>query len=522
MTYTAPYTAPEASFIDRISQALKTYADSPCVKFGNEEYTYKQVDKISSYIASELVKSGFGQGDHGAIYSLNSARVLIVTLGILRAGGVWIPVNPRNTEAENIRALTMLNCKTIFYQSDFHRTVAEVSENIEGELLSFDIDAPNYSEDSVPNADAPTLDTSLEDLVSLPLTGGTTGVPKAVMLSNANFNAMAYGVSQWYRNYKRPPLTLCVAPMTHVGGRIALTSMISGSGLLVHESFHAIDVLTAIEQERVTDIFLPPTAIYSLLEEPSLTEFDLSSLHTMLYGSAPMSIDQLKQALQIFGPVMRNAYGQTECPTFITELTPEDHFIDGELAPDERLQSVGRATKLSDIAIVDDSCNPVIQGELGEVAVKGPMACKGYYQSAEETAKIKVGGWHLTGDIGYLDTEGFLHLVDRKKDMIVSGGFNVYSAEVEQVINKIQGVRSCQVIGVPSDRWGEEVKALVQLKSASKLSEHQIISICRDELGSIKAPKSIEFRNEFPLTPLGKVDKKAMRAEFWVGKTRNI
>jgi len=516
------YSPPKESFVDRLGLAFEAYADRMCVKFGSEEYTYAEVDKLSRHIATDLAAKGFGKGDHGAVYSLNSARVLIVTLGILRAGGVWIPVNPKNSESENVRVLSMLGCKAVFYQTKFFLAVDQVSQDSEEELIRLDIDQQDYSPESIPDVDVLDLNINLDDLISLPLTGGTTGLPKGVRLNNTNFNAIAYGVSCWHQDYDCPALTLCVAPMTHAGGRVAVASMISGSSLLVHEAYETREVLKAIQEEQVTDIFLPPTAIYSMLEEPALEEFDRSSLRTLLYGSAPISIEKLKQALRIFGPVMRSAYGQTECPTFIAELAPEDHFINGELAPDERLKSVGHATALSEIAIVDENCDPLPVGELGEIATKGAMVCDGYYQSEEETAKIQVKGWHLTGDIGYLNADGFLYLVDRKKDMIVTGGFNVYSSEVEHVINRIPGVRLSQVIGVPSERWGEEVKALVQLEAGSDLDEEQISTICRDTLGSVKMPKSIEFREVFPLTSLGKVDKKTIRAEFWVDQPTNI
>jgi len=212
---------------------------------------------------------------------------------------------------------------------------------------------------------------------------------------------------------------------------------------------------------------------------------------------------------------MRGAYGQTETPLFVTGMAPEDHFVDGEIAPDDQLRSVGRSTILSELSIVDDNGAPVPQGQLGEVAVKGPMVCTGYYKNKTETDKIQKNGWHLTGDIAYQNADGFLYLMDRKKDMIITGGFNVYSAEVENVINQIPGVRSSQVIGVPSERWGEEVKALVQKEPGSDVNETQISDICREQLGSVKMPKSIEFRDAFPLTSLGKIDKKALRATFW-------
>jgi len=238
-------------------------------------------------------------------------------------------------------------------------------------------------------------------------------------------------------------------------------------------------------------------------------------LKNFLYGSALISVEKLKQCLEIFGPVMREAYGQTESPLFIAGMEPEDHFINGQIAPDDRLRSVGRATLLSEISILDDEGNAVPQGELGEVAAKGPMICQGYYKNQLETDKIKSRGWHLTGDIGYLDADGFLYLMDRKKDMIITGGFNVYSSEVENIINKIAGVCSSYVIGVPSERWGEEVKALVQKEPNSTLTSDHIMDICRKELGSVKTPKSVEFREKFPVTPLGKIDKKELRAAYW-------
>ncbi len=516
------YTPPAETFIERLEQALREYAERPCVKFGEDTYTYREVDLLTQQIASDLAANGFEKGDKGAIYSRNSARVLIFTLGILRAGGIWIPVNSKNPESENVRVLNDLDCKALFYQSDFSAAADQLQHKLKNGLISRNINQQIFSLDPDPNTRDIDLKFAQDDLISLPQTGGTTGLPKGVMLSNANFNAMAFGLSRWFEDYDGPPKFLCVAPMTHVGGRIAVTAMISGAYQLVHESFEPLEVLRAIQREKITDVFLPPTAIYALLEEPELKRFDFSSLRNFLYGSAPISLEKLKKALKVFGPIMRNAYGQTECPTFITEMTPDDHFVDGKLAPDEQLQSVGHATALSEIAIVDKQGNPVLAGDSGEVAVKGAMVCLGYYQSKAETAKIQMKGWHLTGDIGYLNDEGFLYLVDRKKDMIVTGGFNVYSLEVEQTINRIPGVRFSQVIGIPSERWGEEVKALVQLDAGSDLDEEKILAICREHLGKVKTPKSVDFRDSFPLTAIGKVDKKSIREEFWTHKSTRI
>jgi acyl-CoA synthetase (AMP-forming)/AMP-acid ligase II len=235
-----------------------------------------------------------------------------------------------------------------------------------------------------------------------------------------------------------------------------------------------------------------------------------------------MSPGRLREALQSLGPVMRGGYGQTECPSFISALLPEDHFIDGKIAPDTRLRSVGRATCISELAILDESGLVLPAGARGEIAVKGGNVCEGYYDNPQETAGIRLNGWHLTGDIGYLDKEGFLFIVDRKKDMIISGGFNVYSAEVEQALMTLPGVSEVAVFGVPSEKWGEEVKALVLPVPGADLDAVELIAACKLMLGGVKAPKSIDFVDSFPFTAIGKIDKKSLRAAYWRGRAHQI
>ena len=348
-------------------------------------------------------------------------------------------------------------------------------------------------------------------------------LPKGVLLSDRNFQALSYAIAiDLDRGDDNIPVFLCAAPMTHVGGRIALTAFASGCRYVIKETVDIQDILKTFEVEKITDIFLPPTAIYGLLAQPNVRSFDFSSLKSIVYGSAPMSIAQLKKAIDVFGPVMTSGFGQTECPMKITNFRPEDHFIDGKIAPDSRLRSVGRASAISEVAIVDEFAIPLSIGERGEVAVKGGCVSEGYYNDPEETAKIRKNGWHLTGDIGYMDQDGFVFIVDRKKDMIITGGFNVYSVEVESGVSSIDGVAGVAVIGVPSEKWGEEVKAIVQLAPEASLSEEQLLALCKEKMGSVKAPKSIEFMAEFPKTPLGKIDKKAIKKKYWQGEERVI
>ncbi len=514
------------SFLDVLDAALARHADRVCIRFRDETYTYAEVDRLSGQIANALLDGGFTAGMKGAVYALNCARGFLATLGIIRAGGTWIPVNPRNSTADNVEVMLQFECDALFYQQGFEEAILQVCERSTRVSVMVNLDdqsqhAPQFDDWLSGHADAaPTVKVNPDDLVSIPLTGGTTGLPKGVMLSHANFCAFDYAMSSGLNS--EDTVWLCAAPMTHVGGRIALASLSSGGRFVILDKVDLQEIMATIEREKVTDMFLPPTAIYTWLEQPNIGDFDLSSLKRVGYGSAPMSLDKLKQAIEVLGPVMQGGFGQTECPMFIAALRPEEHLVDGKIAPDSRLASVGRATAISELAILNDQGDKLPVGELGEIAVRGPGVSLGYYQSPEETAKIRLNGWHLTGDIGFLDEEGFLSIVDRKKDMIITGGFNVYSTEVEQALMSIPGIGVAVVIGIPSERWGEEVRAIVQPEQGCKLDAGQILAEARARLGGVKAPKSVELTDDFPRTPLGKIDKKAIRAPYWEGLTKKI
>ena len=309
----------------------------------------------------------------------------------------------------------------------------------------------NNGTEGQPDSD-PEIPVEPTDIVCIPMTGGTTGIPKAVTLSNRNMNIVLRGLQ--YHAAGHLVKNLAAAPLTHVGGRMALAIIYQGGCSVVVQSMEPGMVLDKIEQEKITDIFAPPTAVYALLAHPDLDKTDLSSLKAIAYGSAPMSIAKLKEAIDRIGPVMAGGFGQTESPTMVSRLAIEDHFIDGKLAPDERLRSVGKETIGSTIRIMDDDGNIMPTGERGEIVVQGDFVSEGYFEDPEATAHIRLDGWHLTGDIGYLDEDGFLYIVDRKKDMIITGGFNVYSAEVEVASAAYPGVRDIVVVGVPDEKMG--------------------------------------------------------------------
>jgi acyl-CoA synthetase (AMP-forming)/AMP-acid ligase II len=354
-------------------------------------------------------------------------------------------------------------------------------------------------------------------------TGGTTGLPKGVMNTNRNIQTFfaQYSMSASYRPGE-PVVNLAAAPMTHTAGNVSLPTTARGGTVVILPRPDPAAVLDAIEKHGVTELFLPPTVIYMLLDHPGIEKRDFSSLRYFFYGAAPMALEKLRQSINAFGPVMMQGYGQMEAFASIAYMTPEEHFIDGRIAPETRLSSCGRPAPLTNVMICDDANAPLPTGTSGEICVKGDIVMKGYYKSPDKTAETIIDGWLHTGDIGHLDTEGYLHLTDRKKDMIISGGFNVFPSEVEQVIWSHPAVQDCAVIGVPDDKWGEAVKAVVELNAGMSVDEQELIAECRERLGGVKTPKSIDFVESLPRSANGKVLKKDIRAKYWEGTGRAI
>ncbi|MDE3136549.1 MAG: AMP-binding protein, partial [Acidobacteriota bacterium] len=276
------------------------------------------------------------------------------------------------------------------------------------------------------------------------------------------------------------------------------------------------------ERFRVTHLFLPPTAFYMLLAHPDVRKFDYSSLEVFLLAGSPVSPDKLKEGVEIFGPCMCQSYGQTEAPMLLTWLDQRTLAAAASGDHPERLRSCGEPTSAVRLAVMDDAGRLLPPGQPGEIVARGSLVCAGYYKMPEATAEIRAHGWHHTGDIGYRDEDGYFYIVDRKKDMIITGGFNVYCAEVEAGIMQLPEVRECAVVGVPDEKWGEAIKAIVVLREGASLTEEAVIAHSKEKLGGVKSPKSVEFRPEIPKTPAGKMDKKAIRKQYWAGSDRAV
>ena len=507
---------------DYLDKGASLGGDQPCLTTNGETRTYAQVQQLSRRIAGALQGSGIGEGDRVAVLSANDPLALTCVFGVSRAGAVWCPVNPRNEAAENRQLLEMFGCRCLFFQQKF----APLVERIRGELPELTtLVCLDGEADGAESFDAwverhqrqpAAVSRTGDQLAMLAGTGGTTGRPKGVRLTGTNM-ATATAMTLVSYPFGERPRYLALAPLTHSAGVLTFPIMALGGEVVIMPSPDLGEFLRLVERHRITHAFLPPTEIYGLQEHPELDSADQESLRCLWYGAAPMSPARLREALSRIGPVLGQLFGQTEAPNMISTLAPAEHFRpDGSIAT-ERLTSAGRPTPLTQVAVLDAAGTPLSRGQRGEVVVRGPLVMAGYHNDPEATAEVSEHGWHHTGDIGYLDEDGFLYIVDRAKDMIITGGFNVYSAEVEQALLAHPAVQDAAVVGLPDEKWGEQVTAVVQLRAAQQATPHELTAFVKERLGSVKAPKRLDIWPDLPRSKIGKVLKPDIKSRLGSG-----
>lgn len=516
------------NIIDYFDQGWRIDPDKVCLKFEGDVFTYDQLRNDSLRLANAFYSQGLERGFHGAVLCSNKPMGLVSVLGLLRAGATWSPVNPRNAAPENSRFLNTIECEALIYHSDFEEQV----DHIRGECKTITrficIDKPLNGDPCLEEwlehypTDAVTLPFQPERIAALPGTGGTTGHPKGVCITNRVFQTYM-GNMFACMNFHRDSVYLAAAPVSHAAGVLVYPIFAKGGTVVMQDGINPQKVLAAIGEEKVTMVYLPPTAIYALLSQPNISDFDYSSLENFVCTASPISKDKLREASEVFGPVMTQTYSQTECMLIVSFMGPEDYFDEtGEPHDEGRLASCGRPAPFVSAAVMDAGGNLLGAGERGEVVVQSDMVMAGYYNNPEATAEAIRHGWLHTGDIGQFDEDGYLYIVDRAKDMIISGGFNIYPIEIEQVLWSHPAVQDCAVIGVPDDKWGEAVKAIVLLKSGFSATEEELMAVCKAKLGSVKTPKSIDFVADLPRSGAGKVLKRTLREQYWEGATRAI
>ena len=515
--------------IDYFDRGWRLNRDGACMIHAEtgDIYTYDQVRERTHRVAQALHARGYGVGAKAAVLSYNHPIGFSVVLSLLRAGTTWIPVNPRVSIPDNAAILDAFDCDVLFFSASFATSIpaiAQVAQNIRA-LVCIDERLGGYEfiddwEASSPDREFDTAHDP-ERVLAIQPTGGTTGFPKGVMLANRGLENIVSCLMAVAPCAERP-VYLAAAPLTHAGGWIFHYVMAHGGAGIVFPKIDRKALLEAIPRFKATHIFLPPTVIYDLLEVPNVRQLDYSSLRYFIYGASPVAPERLREAVRTFGPVMCQVYGQTESGFPNTFLSAADHFANGTIASPDRLASCGQPSPFSRAAIMGDDGTLLGHGKIGELVVRGQGVMLGYYKNAEATEEVSQHGWHHTGDVGYQDREGYFYIVDRKRDMIISGGFNIYCVEVEQAVSAHPGVQECAVLGVPHRKWGEAVQAVVQLRQGAKVTADDIIAFCKERIGGMKSPKFVDFCEALPKSANGKILKCELKRHYWEGRDRLV
>ena len=501
---------------DLLLAALNRNPDKPAVYLGDTVLTARQVrDEISTYVQA-LESKGLSRGSPVAVLALNRPEVLFNMGAGMVLGCRTTPLHPLGSVDDQAYVLEDAGIETLVFDPEFFgERAAALAERVPGlkNLLAFGPSEVGDDYIALAAGFAPRVltapDADADDIPGLAYTGGTTGQPKGVMGSYRSGAAMTQiQMTEW--EWPHEPRFLMCTPLSHAGAAFFVPVLLLGGSLVVVPYFEPGLVLETIEREKITATMLVPTMLYALMDHPDFATRDLSSLETVYYGASAISPTRLREAIGKLGPIFFQYYGQAEAPMTICVLRKDEHDVDDL----DRLAACGRPVPWIHVKLLDDDLNEVPRGEPGEICVRGPLVMRGYWHKPEQTAEALAGGWLHTGDIAREDEDGFYTIVDRKKDMVVTGGVNVFPREVEDVISGHPAVAAVAVIGVPDERWGEAVKAVVVIRPGETVGADELIARVKEAKGSVQAPKTVDFVDEIPLSPLGKPDKKALRAQY--------
>lgn len=505
------------------------YGDSIAIKQADRTVTYRQMRDNAYRLADAFQRIGMVKGDKVAFLMVNCPEYIFTEYALAKIGAARVPLAVALGSADHVYMMNHSEAKALVYHARMAARVREMMPQLET-IQTFicvggEAAADNHLHLEKLLAEAsPQLSpvsVSQDDLCGLYYTGGTTGRPKGVMLSHR----------AWVNSVLLEMLELGIGmrerfayltPLTHAGGVLLLPVLMREGTCVIFDHFDTQEFLQATQKEKITSAFLVPTMIYLLLDFPDLKKYDISSFRNIIYGAAPIGAERLRQALDTFGPILSQLFGQTEAPMMISTLPQENHIVSDPERQKKILTSCGRPTMTTQVRIVDQDDQDVPPGEVGEIIARPMNVMDGYYKDPEQTAKTLKNGWLHTGDLARQDEYGYLYIVDRSKDMVVSGGFNVYPREVEDALFEHPAVKSVAVIGVPDEKWGEAIKAIVVLHPGKKATETELIEYVKARKGSVMTPKSVEFWDVIPLTNLGKLDKKKIRENYWKGKDRRV
>jgi acyl-CoA synthetase (AMP-forming)/AMP-acid ligase II len=473
------------------------------VERGEERVSYGALLEAALALAAGLQTVDPQPGSRVGIACFNHAEHLTAWLAVLAAGKVWVPLYPKNKAEEIGRAVDFTEMSIVIVDP-------EARDLVDGGGAQVIVTGPGSGKSTLKGlaaahrGQAPRFHAlPLHETQAIKFTGGSTGPPKGVMQPYRAWNAnVATQIAAW--RLREGDRFLAAAPITHGTSTYILPTLATGGTLVLLDQPRPEEVLAQLRDNRITSTFLPPTVIYTMMETPEVEGLRVEGLRNLVYGSAPMRPEAIRRAQEVFGPCIASTYGQTEAPQIATMISAQ------ELLREELLGSVGRETFLSRVAILDPERRILPPGRIGEIAIRGDLVMTGYWRQPERTAETIRDGWLMTGDLGEMDGEGFLFIKGRLKDMIITGGFNVYASDVEPVIASHEAVSDCAVFGVPDPKWGEAVHAAVELKPGRTVDPQEIIRLVKDRLGSVKAPKAVRVYDALPRNAYGKLLKQAL------------
>ena len=500
---------------------------APVMTYGDRTITWAEMDARACRVAQGLLAAGLAEQDRVAFVDKNGPEYFDVVFGGAKANIVTVAVNWRLTAAEMAYIVNDAQARVLFVGADFLGHLEEMEPALKTvERIVVLGDHPRHEAYAAWTARHPAHDpgrTSAPDDVAMQLyTSGTTGLPKGAMLTNRGLGTLLGEVGRWWQ-FDGSSKNLVCMPLFHIGGSgWALVGMHVGAHSVLVREFAPPDVLAIVERHRITNALFVPAMLQFLTMVPGAGDRDYSALRSIVYGASPITNEVLVRAIKTFRCPFVQVYGLTETTGAITQLAPSDHDPEGPRA--RLLRSAGKAFPWVELAIVDPATGrPCVSGEVGEVWTRSVQNFKGYWGKPDETARtLGADGWLRTGDAGYLDEESYLFLTDRVKDMIISGGENVYPAEVENALAEHPAVGDVAVIGVPDERWGETVKAIVVTKPGARIAADAVIAFARERLAHFKCPTSVDFVTTLPRNPSGKLLKRELREPYWRGRERRI
>ena len=499
-----------------LANALSQDSNRPLLQLLNGPMlTVGDVRDAASQFVQALQSLGVGKGTRVGLLAANRPEVLYVANAVQLMASIYVPMHPLGGLADHLHVVQDAEIDILIFDAErYGERAAELAQHApKMRLLAFGSspladDLTQLAKNFTP-AKLVAAQVDPNDVMRLGYSGGTTGKPKALAsVQRTGLVTVQIMMAEW--EWPNPLRFLSCTPLSHAGAAMFLPTLLKSGTMLVLPGFDPVSVMQAIQDYRINCMMLVPTMIYALLDHPRFGEFDLSSLETVFYGASAISPPRLKEAIERIGPVFSQFYGQAEAPMVVTVLRKSEHDVNDM----RRLASCGRPVPWLHVELLDANNNPVPDGEPGEICVRGPLVMNGYRNNPELTAEAFAGGWLHSGDVAVRDPGGFLRIIDRTKDMIVTGGFNVYPREIEDILAENPAVAQVAVIGAPHEKWGEAVKALIVLRAGQSVDAQELIDSVAQRKGSFQAPKLIEFIDSIPQTAVGKPDKKALRVQF--------